>query len=99
MSNGSLEFDLVINNGKLVIPPDVTSSSIGIKGEKIAAIAIDLTGVPAKKNRRQGQLRSSLIRKRTLAFTVLWKMILSRRPGPQSQKELGLGNDAHQSDH
>jgi hypothetical protein len=44
-----MEFDLVITNGKLVIPPDIISSSIGIKGEKIAAIAIDLSGFPAKK--------------------------------------------------
>src|SRR2546426_10626487 len=49
MSNGSVEFDLVINNGKLVIPPDIISSTIGIKGEKIAAIATDLSGFPAKK--------------------------------------------------
>src|SRR3990170_5578088 len=49
MSNGPTEFDLVISNGKLVIPPDVISSSIGIKGEKIAAIATDLRGFPAKK--------------------------------------------------
>src|SRR5258705_6120944 len=48
MSNGPLEFDLVITNGKLVIPPDTVSASIGIKGEKIAAIG-DLTGIPAKK--------------------------------------------------
>jgi dihydropyrimidinase/dihydroorotase len=44
-----MEFDLVINNGKLVIPPDIVSASIGIKGEKIAAIASDLSGFPAKK--------------------------------------------------
>ena len=49
MSNGTMDFDLVINNGKLVIPPDIISSSIGIKGEKIAAIATDLSGFPAKK--------------------------------------------------
>lgn len=45
----AMEFDLVIQNGKLVIPPDVISGSIGIKGEKIAAIATDLGGLPAKK--------------------------------------------------
>ena len=50
MANGPMEFDLVITNGKLVIPPDVISSSIGIKGEKIAAIATDLSGFPAKKS-------------------------------------------------
>src|SRR2546430_13625864 len=49
MANGLMEYDLVINNGKLVIPPDIISSSIGVKGEKIAAIAIDLSGFPAKK--------------------------------------------------
>ena len=49
MANAPMEFDLVINNGKLVIPPDIISSSIGIKGEKIAAIATDLSGFPAKK--------------------------------------------------
>src|SRR5438046_9196364 len=48
MANGLMEYDLVINNGKLVIPPDIISSSIGVKGEKIAAIATDLSGVPAK---------------------------------------------------
>jgi len=58
MSNGTLEFDLVIKNGKLVIPPDIISSSIGIKGEKIAAIATDLSGFPGEKNHRcQGKLR------------------------------------------
>jgi dihydropyrimidinase/dihydroorotase len=45
----AMEFDLVIQNGKLVIPPDVISGSIGIKGEKIAAIATDLSGLSAKK--------------------------------------------------
>ena len=49
MANGPMEFDLVITNGKLVIPPDVITSGIGIKGEKIAAIATDLSGFPAKK--------------------------------------------------
>ncbi|HWO40891.1 MAG TPA: amidohydrolase family protein [Candidatus Eisenbacteria bacterium] len=49
MSNGPMEFDTVIRNGKLVIPPDVLASDIGIKGEKIAAIATDLSGFPAKK--------------------------------------------------
>ena len=50
MADGKpLEFDLVISDGKLVIPPDVISSSIGIKGGKIAAIATDLSGLPAKK--------------------------------------------------
>ena len=49
MANGLMEYDLVINNGKLVIPPDIISSSIGVKGEKIAAIATDLSGFPAKK--------------------------------------------------
>ena len=49
MSNGTMDFDLVINNGKLVIPSDIISSSIGIKREKIAAIATDLSGFPAKK--------------------------------------------------
>src|SRR5437667_12883775 len=49
MANGLMEYDLVINNGKLVIPPDIISSSIGVKGEKIAAIATDLSGFPTKK--------------------------------------------------
>src|SRR5438094_9931204 len=49
MANGLMEYDLVINNGKLVIPPDIISSSIGVKGEKIAAIATDSSGFPAKK--------------------------------------------------
>ena len=50
MSNGNAsELDLVINNGKLVIPPDVVSASIGVKGGKIAAIGTNLSGLPAKK--------------------------------------------------
>ena len=49
MANAPMEFDLVITNGKVVIPPDIISSSIGIKGEKIAAIGTDLSGCPAKK--------------------------------------------------
>ncbi len=50
MSNGNaVEFDLVIHNAQLVIPPNVISGSIGIKGEKIAAIGLDLGGLPAKK--------------------------------------------------
>src|SRR5262249_50131272 len=49
MANGPMEFDLVITNGKLAIPPDIISSSLGIKGEKIVAIATDLGGFPAKK--------------------------------------------------
>ena len=50
MSNGNAsELDLVINNGKLVIPPDVISSSIGVRGGKIAAIGTDLSGLAAKK--------------------------------------------------
>ncbi|MBI4525623.1 MAG: amidohydrolase family protein [Deltaproteobacteria bacterium] len=44
-----MEFDLVIQNGNLVIPPDIIKGSVGIKGEKIAAIATDLSGFPAKK--------------------------------------------------
>ena len=49
MSNGTMDVDLLINNGKLVIPAYIISSSIGIKREKIAAIATDLSGFPAKK--------------------------------------------------
>src|SRR5919201_6957277 len=49
MANAPAEFDLVISNGKLVIPPDIITGSIGVKAEKISAIAADLSGFPAKK--------------------------------------------------
>ncbi|MBI4489539.1 MAG: amidohydrolase family protein [Deltaproteobacteria bacterium] len=41
--------DLVIKNGKLVIPPNIISASIGIKGGKIAAIGSDLNALQATK--------------------------------------------------
>src|SRR5262249_14853570 len=49
MADGHMECDLVITSGQLVIPPDIISSSIVFKREKIAAIATDLSGFPAKK--------------------------------------------------
>ena len=90
MANGPMEFDLVITNGKLVIPPDIISSSIGIKGEKIAAIATDLSGFPAKKTidaKGNTFFQASWIRKRTWACTVLWKTILFLKPRPPSPGE------------
>ena len=90
MTNAAMEFDLVITNGKLVIPPDIISSSIGIKGEKIAAIATDLSGFPAKKTidaRGNYVLPGVVDRKRTWAYTVLWKTILFLKPRPPSPGE------------
>ncbi len=55
MSNANtVEFDLVIHNGKLVIPPDIISSSIGVKDGKIAAIGLNLDRLPAKKTINAG---------------------------------------------
>ena len=94
MANGLMEYDLVINNGKLVIPPDIISSSIGVKGEKIAAIATDLSGFPAKKTidaKATTFSQASWTRKRILAFTVLWKTILSLKPKRPLRGELPHG--------
>lgn len=102
MSNGTLEFDLVIKNGKLVIPPDIISSSIGIKGEKIAAIATDLSGFPAKKPSMPRETTSSRVswtRRRTLASTALWKTISSRNQSRHRRRSHDLGHDADQSHH
>ncbi len=60
MSKGNAsEFDLVINNGKLDIPPDVISSSIGVRGGKIATIGTDLSGIAVKKELMQKETTSS----------------------------------------
>ena len=92
MSNGTMEFDLVINNGKLVIPPDIISSSIGIKGDKIAAIATDLSGFPTKKTidaKGNCVIPGVVDPETTSAFTVPWKTISSRkrrRPSPAESR-------------
>ena len=49
-----MDVDLLINNGKLVIPAYIIFD-IGIKREKIAAIATDLSGFPAKKPSLEGK--------------------------------------------
>lgn len=41
--------DLVIKNGKLVIPPNIISASLGIRDGRITAIGSDLSGFRAKK--------------------------------------------------